>query len=328
MSTSTAGAQPGVAATRRPRSYATGLRSYFFSDGTRTGQTLLGLIWLLDAGLQFQSFMYSQGFIQMLEGMAPGQPGWLHDSLMWAAKTANGNLTIWNTLFALAQCAIAIGILYRPTVKPALAFSFFWVIYVWWFGEAFGMLFMNMSMPLTGAPGAVLLYGLIGLIVWPGGRPGGLVGVRGARTIWAALWSLMAYLWLLGSSSSANAVHNAINAAPSGMSWLSSLQDWFAGATKGNGLPIAIVLAAVSLAIAVSVAINWRAKEFLLLAAVLNLVYWLVGQGLGGIAAGGATDPNAGLLFILLAYVMYTLIPYEQKLAGAVRIRSTPVGES
>ena len=38
-------------------------------------------------------------------------------------------------------------------MKYALLFSFAWAIYVWWFGEAFGMLFMNMAMPLTGAPG-------------------------------------------------------------------------------------------------------------------------------------------------------------------------------
>ncbi len=239
------------------------------------------------------------------------------------AIEAKGSIEI-----ALAQCAIALGILYRPTVKLALAFSFLWTIYVWWFGEAFGMLFMGMAMPLTGAPGAVLLYGLIGLIVWPNGRPGGLVGVRGARTIWAAVWLVMTYLWLLAASSSANAIHNAINAAPSGMSWLSSVQDAFASITKGNGLLIAVVLAAASLAIAASVALNWRAREFLALAAALNLIYWVVGQGFGGIVAGGATDPNAGLLFIVFAYVMYTLIPYEQGLTAPVRRDRTIAGES
>jgi len=111
------------------------------------------------------------------------------------------------------------------------------------------------------------------------------------------------------------------------MSWLSSVQDWCASAANGNGLVIAIVLAAVSLAIAVTVARNWRAQEFLVLAAALNLIYWVVGQGFGGIPAGGATDPNAGLLFILFAYVMYTLIPYEQGLAAPVRRDRTIAGE-
>ncbi len=321
MSTSTADATVSAAGAGRASS-GFSVRSYFFSDSRRTCQTLLGLIWALDAGLQFQSFMYSKGFVQMIEGMTAGQPGWINNSMTWAIQTAGSNLTFWNTLFALAQCAIALGIFYRPTLKYALAFSFVWAIYVWWFGEAFGMMFMNMAMPLTGAPGAVLLYGLIGLIVWPNSRPGGLIGVRGARIAWAVLWSVMAWLWLLAPSSSANTVTNAINAAPSGMSWLSTVQDWAANASKGHGLVIAIICAALSVAIALTVLLNWRAKEFLWLAAILNLVFWVVGQGFGGIPAGGATDPNAGLLFILLAYVMYTLIPYEQRLGPATRADS------
>ena len=48
-----------------------------------------------------------------------------------------------------------------------------------------------------------------------------------------------------------------------------------------------------------------------MLAAALNLIYWVVGQGFGGIPQGGATDPNAGLLFIVLAYTMYTLVPFQ-----------------
>ena len=75
-------------------------------------------------------------------------------------------------------------------------------------------------------------------------------------------------------------------------------------------MAIALVLAAVSAAIAVGVAVNWRAKEFLLLAVILNVVYWLVGQGFGGIFQGGATDPNTGPLMVLLAYGLYRLVPF------------------
>ena len=41
---------------------------------------------------------------------------------------------------------------------------------------------------------------------------------------------------------------------------------------------------------------------------MLSLAYWVFGQGFGGIFQGGATDPNAGPLFVLLAYVLYTLV--------------------
>ena len=45
---------------------ATRVREYFASDSRRAIQTVLGLIWLLDGALQFQSFMYGKGFIQLL----------------------------------------------------------------------------------------------------------------------------------------------------------------------------------------------------------------------------------------------------------------------
>jgi hypothetical protein len=259
------------------------LSEYFASDRRRAIQSVLGLIWLLDGGLQFQSFMYSSGFIRMLTGGAAGQPGWLASSVDWGAHLAQHDLAVFNTLFALTQVGLGLGLLYRPTVKAALAGSFAWALIVWWFGEAFGMLFMNMANPLTGAPGAVALYALVGLLVWPGARPGGLLGVRGAKLAWVSLWLVMAWLWLLGPNSSANATHDAINAAPSGMSWLSTVQEWAAEAAKGNGLPIALVLAALSAAIALAVAADWRAREFLVASIVLSLAYWVLGQGLGGI---------------------------------------------
>lgn len=286
-------------------------RAYFASDMNRTLQTLLGLIWLLDGGLQFQSFMYSHGFIETLTGMTAGQPGWLASSVNWAAHTASHNLDVYNTLFALIQVGIGLGILCRRTVRPALAVSFAWALVVWWFGEAFGMMFMTMAVPLTGAPGAVLLYALIGLVVWPNGRPGGLLGVRGARTAWAALWLVMAWLWLEAPSSNPDAITNAINAAPSGMSWLSTVQDWAANGAAGHGLPIALLAAALSLTIGLAVALNWHPRVFLGVSIVLNLAYWVFGQGFGGMFQGGATDPNAGPLFVLFACVLYALLPFE-----------------
>ena len=299
-------------------------RAYFFSDSRRSIQTVLGLIWVLDGALQFQSFMYGKGFIQLLTGLTGGQPGWVASSVNQGAATMQSHQALFNTGAALIQVAIGFGILYKRTTKPAIVVSFAWALSVWWFGEAFGMMFMAttpmggipMASALTGAPGAVLLYALIGTIVWPNDRPGGLLGVRGGRIAWAALWLVMAWLWLV-EAGGANGIHNAINAAPSGMSWLSTVQNAFASITKGNGLVFALVLSALSAAIGIAVAVNWRAKQFLVLAVVLNLVYWVVGQGFGGIFQGGATDPNAGLLFIVLAYALYTLVPYETRLERA-----------
>lgn len=279
----------------------------------RTVQTVLGLIWLLDGGLQFQSFMYSRGFIAMLEGTGAGQSGWLVSTVNWAANIAGSNLTLFNTLFALTQVAIGVGLVLGPSLRPslvryALAGSAAWALIVWWFGESFGQIFSSAASPLTGAPGAALLYAVIALIAWPTEKPGGLLGARGAKVFWAGLWLVMAWEWLLPGNSAPGATAAAINAAPSGMSWLSQIQDWAASAASTGGVPIALVLAAVSVVIAVGVACGWQVRRLLLLSVVLNVAYWLLGQGIGGIFIGGATDPNAGPLFVLLAYAVYGVI--------------------
>jgi hypothetical protein len=285
------------------------MRTYLASDVRRGVQTALGLIWLLDGALQFQSFMYTQGFVGVLTGGAAGQPHWLASSIMSSAEAFGDNLALWNTLSALTQVIIGLGLLYRPTVKGALVVSFAWCFIVWGLAESFGLLFSNTASPLTGAPGAVLLYALIGALVSPTERPGGLLGLRGARTTWAAVWVVMAWLWLLAANSTANATSSAIDAAPSGMAWLTSLQHSVANAAAGHGLPIAIVLAGLSAAVGVAVAINWHPRAFLALAVILNVAYWVLGQGLGGIFTGSGTDPNAGPVFILFAVAMYALLP-------------------
>jgi len=166
------------------------------------------------------------------------------------------------------------------------------------------------------------VYVLVALIVWPGERRGGLLGVRGARIAWAALWLVMAYLWLLEADSSANATRDAINAAPSGMGWLSSVHGWVAAGARGNGLLIALLLALVTAVIGVAVAANWRTRGLLWAAIVLNLAYWVLGQGFGGIFAGNATDPNAGVPFVLLAVAMYGLLVRQRRPSG---VRHAPV---
>jgi len=291
------------------RAAATSARSYFGSDAPRVLQTALGVFWLLDGALQFQSFMYSRGFVQMLSGNAIGQPHWLASSVNWATDTLAPQLTLLNTLAALTQVAIGLGLLYRRSVKPALVLSFGWSLVVWWVGEGFGQLFANVANPLTGAPGAVLLYALIGLLAWPSERPAGLLSVRAARITWGVLWLSSAWLWLLAPNSTANATHDAIMSAPSGAAWLTTVQRAVAEAAQGHGLIIAAFLALASAAIGVAVAINWRPRLFLAAAIALNLVYWVLGQGFGGILTGQATDPNAAPLFILLAGGLLALAP-------------------
>ena len=169
-----------------------------------------------------------------------------------------------------------------------------------------------MASALTGAPGAVLLYALIGAMVWPNGRPGGLFGVRGARAVWAALWLAMAGLWLVEAGGRTGSQRDQCGAIGDELAEQRAglVREHHQGRRRDHrDHPRRCRPRSVSRS-----APNWRPKLFLALAIGLNLLYWVVGQGFGGIPQGGATDPNAGLLFTVLAYTLYTLIPYEQRL--------------
>jgi type IV secretory pathway VirB2 component (pilin) len=285
---------------------------------TRRGvQIALGLIWLLDGVLQFQSYMYSREFIpETIEPMLSMQPAWLADSIHWAGHLAGSNLIVSNTLFALVQCAIGLGLLWRPTVRPALALSFVWALVVWWIGEGFGMLFMNMGSPFNGAPGAVLLYAVVGLLVWPtdsrddhSAAASGPLGERGGLAVWSVVWAASALLWLEVLTRPVYSISgDLLEAAGDSMPWLASLQRSLSTTLRGDGKTIAVILLVVSLALAVGVWTRWR-RETLILGVVVSLVYWMLGQSLGGLTTGSATDPNIGPLFVLLALAVWPTAP-------------------
>jgi hypothetical protein len=277
-------------------------RSYFATDPVRISQTALGMLWLLDGGLQLQRSMYSQGFVDSLRAHALSQPIWIADSIKWSAHIIGADLAIWNSLFALIELLIGFGLLWRPAVKPALAASIVWAPLVWWFGEGFGMLFTGRAEPLAGAPGAALLYALVALIAWPAERPGGLLGVQGLRLAWTGLWLTAAWLWLLESSSGTGAVREIIDVAPSGMSWLTTLQNGAANAAAGAGIALAAPLAAMSAAVGLLAFSRRWARAALFTAIALNIAYWLLGEGFGGVLQGDTSDLGAAPLFILLAY--------------------------
>jgi len=301
---------------------------------TRRGiQVALGVIWLIDGVLQFQAFMYSHAFItSVLEAQAPGQPAFIGDPIMTFARFYSHDQALWNTLAGEIQCAIGLGLITsRRTVRPALAVSFVWAFIVWWFGEGFGPLFNGApTSPLMGAPGAVLIYGLIGALVWPrrdcaGGAAvdGGLLGRRGGRLVWSALWLEAAVLWFLNVNDSRTAIHDQIAGMASGSpSWLAGAQSSVASSAQGHGVLIAAVLGIASIVIALGA---WAPRPLALgafaLGAALALAYWVFGQSLGGpFWAGAATDVNSGPLFALLAV---TVVAQPSGALEAVRDRAT-----
>jgi hypothetical protein len=279
-------------------------------DARRALQLGLAGIWLLDAVLQYQSFMYSKGFSQMLAGTAAGNPSVVARPITWDATLVGHHLVLVNTMFATIQLLLGLGIAFRPTVRVALAASVAWALGVWWFGEGLGGVLSGTASPLNGAPGAVIIYALLAVLLWPADRgtpapftAARAVGAHVARALWLVLWLSLAYFALTPANRAPQAVNGMIAAMESGQpGWLAGIQRGAASLVAHQGLAVSISLAVAFVVIALGVYLPPAvAKATLVLAIVVALVIWVVGEAFGMILAGGATDPNSGPLLVLLA---------------------------
>jgi hypothetical protein len=176
-------------------------------DARRALQLGLAGLWLLDGVLQYQPVMYAKAFSQLLAGTADGNPAVIARPVTWQAGFLGHHLALLNTIFATIQVLLGLGIAIRPTVRLALAASIAWSLGVWWFGEGLGGVLAGGASPLNGAPGAVILYALLAVLLWPADREtpapfpaARAVGGHLARALWLVLWLSLAYFALTPAS--------------------------------------------------------------------------------------------------------------------------------
>ncbi len=282
-------------------------------DVRRKLQLGLAVIWLLDGVLQYQPFMFTKAFPRMLAGASFGNPAVVASPITWSATFIDHHLVAVNAIFATVQLALGLGIAWRPAVKLALGASVVWSLGVWWFGEGLGSVLTPNASPVSGAPGAVILYALIAVLLWPADRDrtapfvaGRAVGRGVAWGLWLALWASLAFFALQPAARAPRAISGMIAGTAAGQpGWLAWLDRHAASALGSQGLAASIMLA-VALAV---VAVGPRlpvglARAAVVLALVLAGVIWLA-EGLGGLFTGGGTDPNSGPLLALLAVAFW-----------------------
>jgi hypothetical protein len=254
--------------------------------------------------------MYTKAFAQLLAGTAAGNPAVIARPITWNASLVGHHLVLANTIFATAQLLLGLGIAFRPTVRIALAGSIAWSIGVWWFGEGLGGVLIGGASPLNGAPGAVIIYGLLAVLLWPADRAPSApftaaraVGAHAARAVWLVFWLSEAYFALIPANRAPQAVSAMIVSMEGGEPrWLAAIERGGASLVANQGLAASVALAVALALIAIGVYLPRPvARATLVLAIVVALVIWVVAEALGGILAGGGTDPNSGPLLVLLA---------------------------
>ncbi len=291
--------EPGAAAVAGAKSF----------DLRRALQLVLAGIWLLDGLLQYQPFMFTKAFGQMLAATGPGNPGVIARPITWDATLVEHHAVALNAIFATIQLLLGLSIAFRSTVKIGLGASVAWSLAVWWLGEGLGGVLNGTADPVNGAPGAVILYALLAVLLWPADRTGDApftaaraVGAEIARALWLVLWLSFAWFALLPANRAPQALHDMIASNESGEpGWLAAIERNAAALVAHQGLAASIVLAVAFVIIAAGVYLPRPvARATLVLALVVTVVIWVVGEALGMILAGGATDPNTGPLLALL----------------------------
>jgi copper(I)-binding protein len=286
---------------------------------TRRGlQITLGVLWLLDGVLQLQPFMFGSGFAgQVLAPAGDGQPGWVAAGVHWMAGLVGAHPAPWNAVFAIIQLALGVGLLIRPLVRITLAASIGWALGVWYFGEGLGGVASGHGSLLTGAPGAVLLYAVLAVVVWPERVEDAPAGWRGwlwhdssgppavfTPVVWAVVWVGGAVLQALPGQNTPTDLATALTGDDM-PAWQMGLNNQVAShllsaGTQDNWL-LLVVLVAVGLCALGTPRMRTIAGW---LGAVLATVFWFLGQGFGDLLSGQATDPNSGPLLVLLALAL------------------------
>ena len=280
----------------------------------------LGVIWVLDAALQYQPYMFGRGFVtDIIDPAGAGSPAIIANSVTGAGHLMLHNVVVFNAVFATVQLALGAGLLWRPTVRAALAGTVVWGLGVWFLGEGAGGILTGSASPLTGAPGAALLYALLAVLVWParparmgsrvaGSRVAGSVaagsglGTRWSRLPWLLLWLSSAYFLLQGQVRGPGVLRTTIAGLTAGEpGWLASIDRSVAAAVGSGGGVISIALAVAFALIGISIYLPAATRPALVLAIISAAVIWVLGENLGGIFTGTGTDPNTGPLLILLA---------------------------
>lgn len=315
---------------------------------TRRGvQICLGLLWLLDGMLQLQPQMFTSNFAdKVIAPVAQGQPFFVSSPMHLGISIILSNPAFFDACFALIQLGLGVTILWKRTARYGLLASVFWGLGVWICGEGIAGMASGHASLLMGAPGAALLYVILALAVLPqrvdriksDNQPAYWLAF-----VWAILWIGGAIYQLLPGQNSVSSLSSMIAGNASGApSWLASLDTHLASTINGLGMTAAsmsgvhtttmqmaqmqtqsgsgywfiLVLVLIQLFIGIGIFYKGYGRTLAIgMGIILSLIFWIIGQSLGGYYTGLATDPNSTPLFILLAVSILGCTQLNHKLS-------------
>ena len=293
-----------------------------------------GLLWIFDGLLQLQQGMPVGLPTQVVQPAAASSPHWVQ-------HLVNNGALIWlrHPISAAASAVwiqVGVGVLLLVARRGRLSqlagvVSVGWGLVVWVFGEAFGGIFGEGLSWLFGAPGAVLLYVVAGVLValpervWVGQRVGrAVLGVLGTFFIGMAILQAWPGRGFWQGQRNPHAAAGSLTSMVQTMSKtpqphaLSSVVSAFASfdAQHGWSVNLFVVLALAGIGIALLTGRELVTFVALVCSSVLCIAVWVFVQDLGFLGGVG-TDPNSMIPTVLLIGAGYLAL--TRRAAPAVR---------
>lgn len=297
---------------------------------------VLGTLWLIDALLQVQPQMFTTNMINsVLLPTLSSQPAPIAASLHAITVMISQHLVFFNLLIAIVQAEIGIFLITGFWVRTTIIVSIVWAFIVWYGGEGMNMLLTGQASVLTGAPGAVLLYPLLGLLVYPRKSassaeastesllsPVRFRWILAGFWIFAALLQLQPFWWQTGN----------IAGVIGGMTGLGKLSTLIidpvliplARLVAPLEVPVNVALIVVFLGVGIGLALvkQEKLRPWLVASLVLSILMWWLAQAFGMILTGLATDFNSGLLLALMTLACWP--KSKRALEREAQIQSIP----
>jgi cytochrome oxidase Cu insertion factor (SCO1/SenC/PrrC family) len=275
-----------------------------------------GILWLFDGILQAQPKMAIGLPSQVIEPIASSSPHWVQVVVNWAGTAWSyhpmqaGASAVW------IQVGIGIWMLAAPRgalSRLAGLVSVGWGLVVWVFGEAFGGIFAPGLTWLFGAPGAVLVYAVAGVLIalperlWRTPQLGRLI-LAGLGAFLVGMAVLQAWpgrgFWqgvLQGQPGTLAGMAQTMSGTPQ-PGFLSSWVSAFAGFDEAHGFAVNL-FAVIALTVTGAVFLSGRPRlirPVLIGFIVLCVADWVLIEDLGFLGGLG-TDPNSMIPMVLLA---------------------------
>jgi cytochrome oxidase Cu insertion factor (SCO1/SenC/PrrC family) len=279
-----------------------------------------GVIWLLDGILQAQPKMAVGLPSQVIEPTAASSPHWVQAVVNWAGTAWSyhpmqaGAAAVW------IQVGIGVWLLAAargPLSRLAGLVSVGWGLVVWAFGESFGGIFAPGLTWLFGAPGAVLIYCIAGLLIalperaWRSRLPG--------QVIMAGLGAFLIGMAILQAWPGRGFWQGTVSGQPGSLATMTaamaptpqphvftSLINAFTAFDEAHGFAVNL-FAVIALAVTGAAFLTRRPpliRPVLAGFIVLCLADWVLIEDFG-FFGGLGTDPNSMLPFALLATAGY-----------------------